>query len=76
MSDTVTVTLSNSGASNPIEIQKGTRLGDIRLLSDQLEVVGAPSSYNLAVGGVAQDEEVKLQGGEVITFRPVAGNKG
>lgn len=72
----ITITLSNAGVQEQAELPQGSVLASVRSLTDELEIVGAPSSYNLTIGALSQDEQTPLTGGEVIGFNPVAGSKG
>ena len=72
----INVFLNHGGASNPVQVPAGSELGYIRQLSDDLEDIGAPDSYNLAIGGVQQADSTPLGDGQTVSFRPVSGSKG
>lgn len=75
-SETIHIVLSHGGVQVGLELPAGTDLGHIRSLDTELDEVGAPSSYTLGVNGVGQDDSRTLQDGDIVSFRPVAGNKG
>lgn len=73
---TINIVLSHGGVQVSVEVPSGTDLGHIRSLQEELDEIGAPSQYNLGVNGVGQDDSRVLENGDVVSFRPVAGNKG
>ncbi len=70
------ITLSNGGASVTKSVPPGTEVGHIRTFTDELEDIGAPSSFTLAVDGVGVDDNTVLRAGQTVTLRPLAGSKG
>ena len=68
--------LTNAGVEQRVTVPTGTDLGHVRTLNDDLDNIGVPSSYNLAVNGVSQEESKVLSEGDKISFRPVSGSKG
>ena len=73
---TINIILSHGGVQVSVEVPTGTDLGHIRSLDAELDEIGAPSNYNLGVNGVGQDDSKVLEDGDVVSFRPVQGNKG
>jgi len=73
---TIRVVLSHGGVQVRVELPSGIDLGHIRSLDAELDEIGAPSNYNLGVNGVGQDDTKILEDGDVVSFRPVQGNKG
>ena len=72
----ISIVLSHGGAQTSVSVAAGTDLGHVRSLSEELEEIGAPSSYNLGVNGAGQDDAKVLAEGDIESFRPVAGEKG
>ena len=72
----ISIVLSHGGVQVGVTVPTGTDLGHIRSLVEELDEIGAPSQYNLGVNGVGQDDTITLEDGDIISFRPVAGNKG
>lgn len=70
------ITLANGGQESRIEVPPGTEVGHVRTLIEDLQDIGAPSSYTLAINGAGVEDSAPLQPGSVVTFRPLAGNKG
>lgn len=70
------VKLSNGGQTRSIEVAPGTEVGHVRSFEEELEDIGAPGTYTLAIDGQGVDDNVSLQSGCTVTFRPVQGNKG
>ena len=73
---TIDIVLSHGGVQVSVEVPAGTDLGHIRSLDAELDEIGAPSNYNLGVNGVGQDDSRILEPQDVISFRPIQGNKG
>ena len=76
MADNITITLSNNGLDLPTSVPAGADLGHVRTITQALEAIGAPSSYDFAVNAVGQAETYILQEGDKVTFRPKSGEKG
>lgn len=74
--EAIEITLSNGALQLPVTVPAGRDAGHIRTLRRELEEIGAPSSYTLAVNGVGVEDSHMLAEGEVISFRPQAGTKG
>ena len=72
----IEVVLEHGGIQKTVEVPTGTDLGHIRTLGHELDEIGAPSSYTLGVNGTGQDDNNVLAEGDIISFRPVSGNKG
>jgi len=72
----IEVVLEHGGIQVTVEVPEGTDLGHIRTLGHELDEIGAPSSYTLGVNGTGQDDNNVLAEGDIISFRPVSGNKG
>lgn len=72
----MTITLTNAGMSREVEVPLGSTAGYVRRLSDDLEEIGAPSTFTLSVNGEAASDETVLSPGARVGFRPVAGEKG
>lgn len=72
----MTITLVNAGMEHRIDVPAGSTAGFIRRLSDDLEEVGAPSTYTLSVNGEAVSDEASLSPGDRVSFRPQTGDKG
>lgn len=72
----ITVTLEMGMTKLPVSVPVGSDLGHIRTLKDNLETIGAPSAFNLAVNGVAQEETYVLNANDNVQFRPVSASKG
>jgi len=70
------VTLSNGGATVSVDLPHGTEAGHIRSMQDELDDIGAPSSFTLAVDGQGVDDSAPLSHGATVTFRPRGGDKG
>ena len=70
------ITLSNGGESVSVFLPHGTEAGHIRTLTDEMEEIGAPSSFTLAVDGRGVEDSAILTNGCTVTFRPKEGNKG
>lgn len=68
--------LVNGGSTVRIEIPNGTEVGHIRSLRDDLEDVGAPSSYTFAINGQGVEDSKILQHDDTVTLRPRQGEKG
>jgi hypothetical protein len=75
-SGSIEVVLEHGGIQVTVEVPVGTDLGHIRTLGAELDEIGAPSSYTLGVNGTGQDDTNVLGNGDIISFRPVSGNKG
>ena len=75
-SDSVVVVLEHGGSQIEVTVPVGTDLGHIRPLGPSLDEIGAPESYTLGVNGTGQDDNTVLGNGDLISFRPVSGNKG
>ena len=75
-SGNVEVALEHGGIQVTVEVPQGTDLGHIRTLRFELDEIGAPSSYTLGVNGTGQDDNTVLEAGDIVSFRPVSGNKG
>ena len=75
-SGNINIVLSHNGVSVAATVPQGTDAGHIRTLNSQLTELGAPSSYTFGINGMGQDDNTRLNDGDVITFRPVQGNKG
>lgn len=73
---TISIVLSHGGVQVGVTVPVGTDLGHIRSLTEELDEIGAPSQYNLGVNGVGQDDSKIIEDGDIVSFRPVAGNKG
>lgn len=73
---TINIVLNHGGVQVGVEVPEGTDLGHIRSLSEDLDEIGAPSNYNLGVNGTGQDDDRVLLEGDIVSFRPVSGNKG
>lgn len=74
--NTIGIVLSHGGVQVGVTVPTGTDLGHVRSLTEELDELGAPSQYNLGINGVGQDDNKVLEDGDVVSFRPVAGNKG
>lgn len=72
----VIIKIVNGGSTARVEVQNGTEVGHIRSLRDDLEDVGAPSSYTFAINGQGVEDSKILQHDDTVTLRPRAGEKG
>lgn len=70
------ITLDNGGIQTTVSLPHGTEVGHIRTLRDQLEDIGAPSSFTLAIDGRGVEDSAVLANGCTVTFRPLEGGKG
>lgn len=71
------ITLSNGGEQTVVRnLPHGTEAGHIRTLTSQLEDIGAPSSFTLAIDGRGVEDGTALTHGCTVTFRPKDGGKG
>lgn len=70
------ITLNNSGASNPVTVPEGSYIAHVRGLTDDLEIIGAPSNYTFAVNGDSVADDYLLKEGDIVTFRPKSASKG
>jgi hypothetical protein len=71
------ITLENGGEQVFVRnLPYGTEAGHIRTLQSELEDIGAPSSFTLAVDGRGVEDNTPLTGGCTVTFRPKDGGKG
>ena len=70
------VHLSNGGIRHNIDIPSGSTLEYVRVMRDDLDEVGAPSSYNFTINGTQKDDGYRLITGDTIGFRPITGSKG
>ena len=59
-----------------VDVPLGSTAGTVRRLSDDLEEVGAPSSYTLSVNGQQVTDDSVLTPGARVAFRPETGSKG
>lgn len=73
--DTNNITLVNGGQELSITVQNRSEVGHIRSLVNELEEIGAPSTYKLAVNGVQVEDSHVLAEGDVVSFRPITGEK-
>lgn len=72
----ITTHLCHNGYSIPVKVNAGTEVGFARERESELEEIGAPSSYSLAVNGVGVADSHVVKEGDRITFRPVQNDKG
>tara|TARA_A200000159_G_scaffold164864_1_gene196867 strand:- start:3392 stop:3616 length:225 start_codon:yes stop_codon:yes gene_type:complete len=72
----INIYLSHGGIQDPVTVPEGTNLGHIRTLTNSLQALAVPEAYNLAVGGVQQNDDTILSPEDVVTFRPVSSSKG
>lgn len=72
----ISIVLSHGSMQVSVSVPEGTDLGHVRTLSGEMDELGTPSSYMLAVNNVGQDDSRVLVDRDIISFRPVAGNKG
>jgi hypothetical protein len=70
------ITLTHAGTDHDVEVPLGSTAGIVRRLQDDLEEVGAPSTFTLSVNGEAASDETVLSPGARVAFRPVSGEKG
>lgn len=69
------IILSN-GVQLPIQVRDGAEAGHIRTLRRELEEIGAPSTFSIAVNGIGVEDNAALEEGAVVSFRPISGTKG
>lgn len=69
-------TLTNGDSSVTVDLPHGTEVGHIRTLRDDLDDIGAPSSFSLAVNGTGVEDNFILPPNATVTFRPIVGTKG
>jgi hypothetical protein len=72
----IDVFLLQGGIEHRVSVPQGTDLGHIRTLNNDLDSIGAPSSYSLAINGAGQDDNKVLEQGDKISFRPISSSKG
>jgi hypothetical protein len=70
------IKLVNAGMEREVEIPLGAEAGAVRRLQDDLEEIGAPSSFTLSVNGSAVEDDSILTPGARVSFRPLQGSKG
>lgn len=70
------ITLCNAGCEVEVDVPMGSSAGFVRRLTDDLEEIGAPSTYTLSVNGEAVTDDAILSPGARVAFRPVSGEKG
>ena len=70
------VTLKNGSEQVQVELPMGTEAGHIRTLREELDEIGAPSAYTIAVNGAGVGDNAQLPAGAIVTFRPTQGDKG
>lgn len=70
------IKLSNAGISMEVEVPDGCEIGHVRSLRDELEEIGAPSSFTLSLKGTGREDNYTLIAGDEVTFRPKSAEKG
>lgn len=70
------VIIRNGSEETSVNLDNGASVQQIRDCVEELEEVGAPSSYTFAVNGVSVNEDHVLTSGAVVTFRPRTSEKG
>ncbi len=70
------VILQNGDQTLNVDVPHGVDAGHIRTLREELDEIGAPSSFTIAVNGVGVEDSSLLPPGAVVTLRPKAGEKG
>jgi hypothetical protein len=70
------IVLTNAGMEVTVDVPLGSSAGFVRRLSDDLEEIGAPSTYTISVNGESVTDDVILSPGARIAFRPVSSEKG
>jgi|TARA_R110002167_G_scaffold66667_4_gene188670 molybdopterin converting factor small subunit len=70
------IVIKNGGEEAAVNVPNGASVGSIRDQHDELEEVGAPSSYTFAVNGTSAGDSTALKSGDVVTFRPKTSEKG
>ena len=74
--EVISVNISHGGIQIPVNVPSGTDLGHVRSLNAELQRLGAPSNFKLGVNGVGREDDYILSHNDVVSFRPVAGEKG
>ena len=72
----ISIIVASSGVEEPVIVETGTTVGEIRSMDDVLDEVGAPNDYTFAIGGAAVSDDQELKQNDKVTFRPVSGEKG
>lgn len=72
----MTVTLVYAGAEIEVDIPLGSALSAIRDLEDELQDIGAPSSYTMSINGQEASDETTVPPGARVGFRPIDAKKG
>jgi len=70
------IVLKNGDEETSANVDPSAEAGSVRELSEQLEEVGAPSNYDIAVNGVKVSDSHNLSSGDVVSFRPRTSEKG
>jgi hypothetical protein len=70
------ITLVNAGEERTVEIPLGSRAGAIRQLHDDLEEIGAPSTYTFSINGEGVTDDEVLTPNCRVALRPEEAKKG
>lgn len=70
------IKLKHGDAYIDVTVPDNCDLGHVRTLHNQLQTLGAPSDFTMAVNFVGQSDEHILQEGDVVSFRPKDAEKG
>ena len=70
------VIIRNGSEETSVQLENGATVQQIRDCVEELEEIGAPSSYTFAVNGQAVEDNHVLASGAVVTFRPRTSEKG
>ena len=74
--DTIQIQLNVGGVSTPVQIQQGSEIGQLRTERALLEEIGAPGEFRFAVNGVQVEDTHQPADGDIVTLRPLTGEKG
>lgn len=70
------IVLCNAGHEVQVDVPMGSSVGTVRRLYDDLEEIGAPSTYTLSMNGEGVTDDAILSPGARVSFRPLEGGKG
>ena len=70
------IVIKNGSEETSVNMPNNATAGSVRDAHDELEEVGAPSSFTIAVNGQGVNDSHQLKSGDVITFRPKTSEKG
>ena len=70
------ITVTCGGITQPLEFPAGAQIGELRAPRGFLDDMGAPETFKFAVNGIQVEDDHVPAEGDVVTLRPISGEKG